>query len=253
MHGPVDLSLILPAFNERTSIGKTIDEAFTYFRSRGISAQIIVAADGTDGTRELVRGMTSRYPDLDIIGHEARTGKGRGVREAVALARGQVIGYADADNKVPVDDFDRIRPWLSSFPIVIGSRGLELSKIERAQPWYRRIGSKGFYHVMQTVVGVPGITDTQCGFKFFQRDIAVHLFKLQQIDGYMFDVEVLALASRLGYRIKEVPIRWRDDADSRLNLVAGNLHILGELLKIRFSISRLGDCTIVERSESTGL
>jgi dolichyl-phosphate beta-glucosyltransferase len=248
----VDLSLILPAFNERASIGNTVDEAFAYFRSRGIHAQIIVAADGTDGTRKLVGGMTSRYPDLDIIGHEARAGKGRGVREAVALARGRVIGYADADNKVPVADFDRIQPWLASFPIVIGSRALALSQIERWQPWYRRLGSKGFSHVMQTIVGVPGIGDTQCGFKFFQRDAALHLFKLQQIDGYMFDVELLALAIRLGYCIKEVPIRWRDDADSRYNLVTGTLRNLGELMKIRTSVSRLRDCAIVERSVSTG-
>jgi dolichyl-phosphate beta-glucosyltransferase len=166
----VDLSLILPAFNERASIGNTVDEAFAYFRSRGIHVQIIVAADGTDGTRKLVGGMTSRYPDLDIIGHDSRAGKGRGVKEAVALARGRVIGYADADNKVPIADFDRIQPWLASFPIVIGSRALELSQIEHRQPWYRRLGSKGFSHVMQMIVGVPGIGDTHCGFKFFQRD-----------------------------------------------------------------------------------
>jgi dolichyl-phosphate beta-glucosyltransferase len=252
MLGLVDVSLILPAFNERASIENTIDEAFRYFRSRGIHAQIIVAADGGDGTRELVRGKTSRYPDLDIIGHEARSGKGRGVREAVALARGQVIGYADADNKVPLADFDQIQPWLATFPIVIGSRALELSQIERRQPWYRRFGSLGFAQVMQTIVGVPGIGDTQCGFKFFQRDAALHLFKLQQIDGYMFDVELLALAIRLGYRIKEVPIRWRDDADSRYNLITGTFRNLGELMKIRTSVSRLRDCAIVERSVSTG-
>jgi dolichyl-phosphate beta-glucosyltransferase len=248
----VDVSLILPAFNERASIGNTIDEAFAYFRSRGIHAQIIVAADGMDGTRELVRAKTSRYPDLDIIGHEARVGKGRGVREAVALARGRVIGYADADNKVPMADFDRIQPWLPDFPLVIGSRALELSQIERWQPWYRRLGSKGFGLAMQMIVGMPGISDTQCGFKFFQRDVALHLFKLQQIDGYMFDVELLALAIRLGYRIKEVPIRWRDDADSRYNLVTGTLRNLGELMKVRASVSRLRDCAIVERSVSTG-
>ena len=247
----VDVSLILPAFNERASIGSTIDEAFTYFRNRGIHAQIIVAADGTDGTRELVREMKSRYPDLDIIGHEARAGKGRGVREAVSLARGRVIGYADADNKVPLDDYDRIQPWLQSFPIVIGSRALELSEIQRWQPWYRRLGSRGFGHVMQAIVGVPGIGDTQCGFKFFQRDAAVHLFRLQQIDGYMFDVELLALAIRLGYPIKEVPIRWRDDADSRYSIVTGTLRNLMELVKIRTSVSRLRDCAIVERSVST--
>ena len=92
--------------------------------------------------------------------------------------------------------------------------------IEKAQPLYRRLGSKGFLFFMQTVVGLPGINDTQCGFKFFQRDAAKELFRRQKVDAYMFDVEILAIARRLGYRIEQVPVRWRDDADSRLDLVA---------------------------------
>ena len=88
------------------------------------------------------------------------------------------------------------------------------AKIEKAQPLYRRLGSMGFLYFMQTIVGLPGINDTQCGFKFFQRDAAKELFRRQQVDAYMFDVEILALARRLGYRIEQVPVRWRDEARS---------------------------------------
>jgi len=104
--------------------------------------------------------------------------------------------------------------------------------IERAQPLYRRVGSVGFRWFMHTVVGLAGIQDTQCGFKFFRHAVAKELFRRQKIDGYMFDVEILAIARRLGYRIEQLPIRWRDDADSRLNLVSGNLRNVRDIFRI---------------------
>jgi dolichyl-phosphate beta-glucosyltransferase len=235
-----DVTLILPAYNERASIGSTIDHALQYFQSRGIRVEIIVAADGDDGTRELVREMAGGIPNLSAIGHEQRSGKGRGIREAIRMARGSIIGYADADNKVPFEEYDKIRPFLAEgYEVVIGSRGLRESRIERRQPWYRQIGSKGFRCFLQLVLGLPGVRDTQCGFKFFQRDIARELFEIQKIDRYMFDVEVLTLAHRFGYRIREVPIRWRDDGDTRLDLFSGNLRNFRDVLAIRASLSRI--------------
>ena len=234
----LDLSLILPAYNERASIAGTIKAALAYFRSRGLNAEIIVAADGNDGTRELVREIAVENPNLRVIGHEERCGKGRGVREAVCLARGRILGYADADNKVPLDEYDKIAHWLrEGYEVVVGSRGLEQSKIERHQPWYRRVGSRGFFYFLNALIEMP-VCDTQCGFKFFRRETALHLFRLQQIDGYMFDIELLALAHRLGYRIKEVPIRWRDDADSRLQLLIGNLRNVIDVFRIRLHLAR---------------
>jgi len=242
MSGNIDLTLILPAYNECATIASTIDQAFGYFQSRGIHAEIIVAADGTDGTREAVRQKSAGNPDLTAIGHEQRSGKGRGVREAVALARGHFIGYADADNKVPFSEYDKIQPCLlEGFEVVTGSRAVAGSAIERRQPWYRQIGSKGFHYFMQTVVGLPGVHDSQCGFKFFQREIALELFGVQRIDGYMFDVEILALAHRFGYRIQEVPIRWRDDGDTRLDLLSGNIRNVRDIFAIRASMASAGE------------
>src|ERR1051326_7965888 len=130
--GP-DISLILPAYNEARVIPVTIGEAVAYFNSRRLSYEIIVAADGGDGTREIVRGMARENPALQTIGSEARRGKGIGIREAVAIAAGSIIGYADADNKVPIDEFDKFRPWLDKgVPVVIGSRRHGAS-IEKAQ------------------------------------------------------------------------------------------------------------------------
>jgi dolichyl-phosphate beta-glucosyltransferase len=228
-----DITLILPAYNEARVIPTTVGEAVRYFDSRRLTYQIIVAADGNDGTREIVREMAATNPALSAIGTEQRAGKGLGIRNAVAVATGAIIGYADADNKVPIEEFDKFRPVLAAgADAAIGTRRGEGVAIEKAQPLYRRIGSRGFLWFMQTVVGLPGINDTQCGFKFFRHDVAKELFRRQKIDAYMFDVEILAIARRLGYRISQVPVRWRDDADSRLDLVAGNLRNVRDIFRI---------------------
>lgn len=227
-----DITLILPAYNEALVIRRTIGDAVCYFRNRGFQYEIIVAADGSDGTRETVREMARENPVLQAIGDNGRRGKGRGVREAVELAKGTVIGYADADNKVPIEEFDKVCPWLQKgTEVVIGTRRGGAT-IERPQPLYRRLGGKGFHQLMQATVGLRGIMDTQCGFKFFQNAAAKELFRRQKIDAYMFDVEILAIARRLGFRIHQVPIRWRDDADSRLDLVSGNLRNLRDIARI---------------------
>ena len=227
------LTLIYPAFNEAAIILGTLAKTVDYFERRRISYQIIVAADGNDGTRDLVAEIGKANPAIQVIGHCESLGKGRGIREAVAMARGSIIGYADADYKVPIEEYDKIDPLLKEFDVVCGSRALERSLIERKQPLYRRIGGRGFAIFMKTIIGLRGTTDSQCGFKFFRRDIAMELFRCQRIDGYMFDVEVLSVASLFGYRVKEVPIRWRDDGDSRLQLLSGNIRNVIDIFRIR--------------------
>lgn len=227
------ISLVLPAFNEAAAIRRTISEAAGFFERRGFSYQIVVVADGEDDTRAIVREMARSNPALAVAGSPTRRGKGRGVREGVAMASGSIIGYADADNKVPIEEFARLEPWLKEFPIVAGSRALDRSLIERRQPLYRRAGSVGFHWLMHASTGLWHISDSQCGFKFFRREVARDIFARQRIDGYMFDVEILALARALGYAVKEVPIRWRDDGDSRLELVRGNLRNVRDLIRIR--------------------
>jgi dolichyl-phosphate beta-glucosyltransferase len=153
---------------------------------------------------------------------------------AAQLAQGSVIGYVDADNKTPIEEFEKLAPFLrEGWDVVIGSRRLPEASIERPQPWYRKMGAKGFYYFMHALVELPDIGDTQCGFKFFSRRAALDLFSRQKIDGYMFDVEILCLAQAAGYRIAEVPIRWRDDGDSRLDLLSGNLRNMADILRIR--------------------
>lgn len=232
------ISLIFPAYNEAGRIENTLRETIEYFKKRHLSYEIIVAADGADNTREIVRGLAATDPAIHVIGQPERRGKGRGIREAVAMSTGEIVGYADADNKVPIEEFDKMEPWLEQgYEVVIGSRAAKESTIERKQPLYRQVGAQGFRIFMHTVVGITHVQDTQCGFKFFPAQVAKMLFAAQRIDGYMFDVEILALATRWGYQIKSVPIRWRDDGDSRLDLFAGNIRNVIDIFKIRLSLA----------------
>jgi dolichyl-phosphate beta-glucosyltransferase len=232
------ISLIFPAYNEAQRIAQTVTEAKHYFESRGFSYEIIVSADGTDGTREIVSEMAKTDSTLKVIGNIERRGKGYGIRQAVPLTTGTIIGFADADNKTPITEFDKVEPLLHTYDLVIGSRGLKESRIEHAQPFYRQLGSRGFGIYMRAITGLYDIIDTQCGFKFFQRDVAVDLFSRQKIDGYMYDVEILYLARKAGYTIAQVPIRWRDDGDSRLQLVSGNIRNALDVFRIRFGSAK---------------
>ena len=233
--GP-ELSIIIPAYNEARTIVRTLTLVRGYLERQGKSYEIIVSADGNDGTRERAREFAGNDLRYAVLGSAERGGKGRGVREGVHAARGDVIGFVDADYKTPIEEIEKILPGLGEgFDIVIGSRGVGDSKVVRRQKLYRRIGSKVFAFGMRIVTGVRGVADTQCGFKFFTRRAARDIFSRQVIDGYMFDVEVLRLAQTLGYRVKEVGIRWQDDGDSRLDLVAGNWRNAKDILKIGFS------------------
>jgi dolichyl-phosphate beta-glucosyltransferase len=229
------LSLIVPAYNEANSLHRSLSAIRTYLDRQPYSYEMIVSADGDDGSRELVAELATTDSRIFVIGSAERGGKGRGIRNGVALARGQLIGFADADYKTPIEEIDKLLPWFErGYDVVIGSRGMSDSRIEVPQPLYRQLGSRAFAIAMHLTIGLWDLHDTQCGFKFFRGAVARDLFGRQRIDGYMFDVEVLHLAERSGYRIKEVGVRWRDDGDSRLNLVVGNWRNMQDILRIRF-------------------
>lgn len=228
------LSLVVPAYNEAASIARTLELMRAYLERRQPSWEIIVSADGTDGTRERAAEFAGGDKRFTVIGAAERRGKGRGVREGVLLARGEIIGFVDADYKTPMEELEKILPAFDQgYEVVIGSRRVGDSRIVRPQKLYRRVGSKAFAMVMRTIVGLYGIEDTQCGFKFFTREAARRIFSMQRIDSYMFDVEILRLARKLGYDIKEVGVRWQDDGDSRSPMISGTIKHARDLLRIR--------------------
>jgi dolichyl-phosphate beta-glucosyltransferase len=246
------LSLIVPAYNEAKKIGHTLSALCDWLGGR-MEYEIIVCADGTDVTAEVVAERQKADGRIQLIASTERGGKGRAIRRGVTQARGDVIGFLDADYKVPIDECERLLPWLDDgFDVVIGSRGLAESVIDVPQRSYRRLGSRLFGLAMHALVGLRDIRDTQCGFKFFRNYVARDLFARQRIDGYMFDVEILYLARLSSYRIKEVGVRWRDDNDSRLQLVSGNWRNMIDLFRIRFGGACVEDAPL-RRLEKGGL
>ncbi len=233
------VTVIVPAFREADSIEATLKEILRFFDESPFDVQLIAAVDGEDETRARVSAVAEA--DSRVIGSFApvRSGKGHAVRRSALVARGDIVGYVDADNKTSFGEFARVEAALrAGADVVIGSRVSADSVIEQRQRFYRRVGGRVFRALVRRLLGLQAIQDTQCGFKFFSRNAARELFSRQTVDGYMFDVELLALANRLGYSIVQIPVRWRDDADSRFNPVTGTLKNAMEILRIWSHVRR---------------
>ena len=232
------LSIIVPAYNEAGSIRRTFDAMRRFLDAQEFTYEVILASDGDDETPAIASDIARTWPNLVLAVERGRNGKGHGIRRGAALATGDIVGFADADYKTPIEELNKVLPWLTDgFDIVIGSRALQGSRIERHQRLYRRLGSRGFAILMHAIVGLPDIHDTQCGFKFFSRQSAADIFPRTLVDGYMCDIEYLWLANHLGYRVKEVGIQWADDGDSRLELVRGNIRNMLDLVRIRLRVA----------------
>lgn len=229
------LSVIVPAYNEVKAIAGALAAMRAYLDQRDYTYEVIVVADGEDGTHDIVRDTALAWPQLQLSAEVSRRGKGHALRRGMALARGEIVGFLDGDYKTPVEEIEKLFPWFShGFDLVIGSRAQPESRVEVPARLHRRIGSRVFALGLRASIGLYHIRDTQCGFKFFTGFAAREIFSRAVIDGYMCDIEILWLAQRLGFRVKEVGVVWRDDADSRLQLVRGNLRNALELLRIRF-------------------
>jgi dolichyl-phosphate beta-glucosyltransferase len=229
------LSVVVPAYNEARAIGGALTGMRSFLDRQGYPYEVIVVADGDDGTREIVQQALASWPQLQLNAERQRRGKGHALRRGVALARGEVIGFLDGDYKTPIEEVDKLLPWLNrGFDLVAGSRALADSRIEVPARLHRRIGSRIFAFGLRALIGLHHVRDTQCGFKFFTSVAAHEIFSRTVVDGYMCDIEILWLAERFGFQVKEVGVAWRDDADSRLQLVRGNLRNCAELLRIRF-------------------
>ena len=231
----MDLSVLIPAFNERSRIVGTIDGLRSFLASRPWEHEIIVVDDGSDdGTAEVVAEAALGRPEVRCLRSDRNRGKGAAVRLGLEAARGRVVGFIDADDKTDAAALDEVFRVLSSgADIAIGDRTLPGSDIRTPRRPYREWGSAQFRRLTRWWLGLGEFPDTQCGFKFFRAPVMRGLFEAARVDGYMFDVEVLLLATRAGYSIARVPVRWRDDPDSRFRLLSGSLRNLRELRRIR--------------------
>lgn len=228
------LSVIIPAYNEAERLPRTILDVDKKLSEKDFSYEILILNDGSrDATADIVRKMAKTIRHLNLVDNVENQGKGGVVRQGMLLARGKYRLFMDADNSTSVDQFDNMIPWFEEgYDVVIGSRAMKESRLDPPQPLMRKIPGKIGNFIIQLLV-LPGLWDTQCGFKAFRHDVAERVFTSSKITGWGFDVEALALAKRFGYKIKEIPVRWINDVASHIKPSA-YLHVLVETVTIRW-------------------
>jgi len=228
------LSIIIPAYNEAERLPLTLVDIDKKLSKAEYSYEILVVNDGSkDKTAEAVRGMQKGIKNLKLIDNEANKGKGGVVRQGMLLSRGQYRLFTDADNSTSIDHFNNMLPYFKEgYDVVICSRTAKSSKLEPAEPFYRQIFGKGINLLVQALL-LPGMWDTQCGFKAFTAEAAEKIFQAARIPGWSFDVEILSLAKRVGCKIKEIPVHWVNESHSRVKFSSG-LQFLRDLVKIRW-------------------
>jgi dolichyl-phosphate beta-glucosyltransferase len=233
------ISIIVAAYNEEKRILPSLFTIRDYCNSKNMDYEIIIVDDGsTDNTRKIATEEIPQIPQLKVIGYDTNMGKGYALRKGVLSSKGNFVLLTDADLSTPIEELSKLLDLIHNkkCDIAIGSRALALSQIIRKQPWWRQGMGKFFNKIVKTLI-IDAFDDTQCGFKLFLGDSARNLFKEAQINRFSYDVEILALAKKNGYRILEVPIRWVNSPQSKVNPLKDSVQMFFDLLKIR---ARLG-------------
>lgn len=234
------LSIIIPAYNEQYRIIPTLEKVIYYIEKNNIYAEVIVVDDGSDDrTFTLIETFSKSHDCIRTLHNCQNEGKGASVRQGVLAAKGEYILFTDADNSTPIEELNKLLPLISSreFDIAIGSRGLKESEIEKRQPLYRMIMGKTFNCLVRLFL-YKDFWDTQCGFKCFSRKAAQEIFKLQRINRFAFDVEVLAIAKVKGYRIKEVPVVWMNSLPNRVKLVKDSFQMFMDIFRLKYNLHK---------------
>lgn len=230
-------SLVVPAFDERGRIERAIAEIAAWRRGNpgGWEWEVIVVDDGSsDGTGEAARAAAARENlVIELLRHPKNRGKGAAIRTGVLASTGDPLLVSDTDLSTPLGEWVKLAERLPTHPVTIGSRALDEGLVRRRQPFYRQFMGKTF-NAFVRLIAVPGIRDTQCGFKLFRGDVARDLFRRARIDRFAYDVEILYLARREGIAIAEVPVLWFNSPESKVSVVRDSLRMLRDLVRIRW-------------------
>lgn len=232
------LSVIIPVYNEATRLPLTLVDVDRHLSKAKYSYEIIVVDDGSvDDTVEVAKKLSKLVDNLRVVSYEKNQGKGFAVKTGMLEATGKYRLFMDGDNSTSVDHFNKMVPhFKDGYDIVICSRDIKGSELHPPQPWFRRIlGNLGNIYIQ--ILLVWGIWDTQCGFKCFTEKAAKQVFNLQKIKGFGFDVEILALGRRSGLKIKQIPVFWVNDTNSRVSL-GSYIQVLIDTLRVRIWLWR---------------
>lgn len=232
----IQLSVVIPAYNEARRIGPSLQRLVDYLRGRyGAGGfEIIVVDDGSDDrTVSVVQQFMARTPEVRLICFPHNRGKGAAVRAGMLAAAGGAALFSDADLSTPIEEVEEALKLLAEgSDVVIGSRGLASSQIIVRQNRVRELLGKLFNLLLRTFLQIP-FRDTQCGFKLFRHEAAQRIFHRARTDGFAFDVEAILIAFQLGYAVREMPVRWVNDPDSKVTLLRHPVQMLSEVWRIR--------------------
>ena len=229
-----DLSIVIPAYNEELRLEPTIREIVEYCRAGGRAFELILVDDGSrDGTSVVGRGLAEEFPELRVIRLAANHGKGYAVRTGVVNALGSRVLFADADGATPISEIERLEAAIASgADVAVGSRALRAEGVRVHAKIYRHLIGRTF-HLLVEWLADGGVKDTQCGFKLFRSQAAQDLFSRMRMNGFSFDVEVLVMARRRGFRVDEVPVNWTHQPGSKVRLTLDSLRMAADLVRIR--------------------
>ena len=233
------LSVIVPSYNEEKRISNTLFDIDRYLSRQQYDYEIIVVSDGSkDKTAQAVKELQPKIKNLKLIDNKENHGKGYVVRQGLLEAKGEYRLFTDADNSTPISEVEKMEPFFrEGFDIIIGSRDIKGALITNPQPFYRKTLGNIFNLMVQIVVGLWGIWDTQCGFKALSAEAAKNIMTKCKIDRWAFDPEILAVGKKLGYKIKEVPVIWNNDIESKVKL-RSTFKMALDLFVIRWNLIR---------------
>ncbi len=231
------LSVIIPAYNEEKRLPKTLKEIDKYLRQQDYQYEIIVVNDGSkDKTAEIVREQFLNIKNLRLIDNKINQGKGSVIRQGMLEAKGEYRVFTDADNSTSIDHLEKMLPeFKKGYDIIIGSRDIKGAILDPPQQIHRRILGDIFRLLTQITCGTWGILDSQCGFKGFTAKTAEHIFPKCKINRFAFDPEILVIAKKLGFKIKEIPVVWKNDPESKVKFKS-MLKMAEDLIKIRLNL-----------------
>ena len=226
-----DISVVIPAYNEAERLGSTLEQTVDYLSRRGLSYEVLVVDDGSrDRTIQVAEAFADR--GVRVVRHEKNRGKGAAIKTGVLASRGAEVLLSDADASTPIEQLEKLQRKLPEAPVVLGSRAVAGADIRQHQPFYREVMGKTFNLIIR-LAGVHGLNDTQCGFKLLQGEAARRIAAELTVDGFAYDVELVWLARRHGYRVVEVGVIWVDSPDSRVDPVRSSLGMLRDLIRMR--------------------
>ena len=230
------LSVVVPCFNEEQRLPRTIEQIERYLDGKHLDHELILVDDGSaDGTRQVMDAAALRHSSVRVEALPHNRGKGRALAVGVEAAKGDEILLTDADLSTPIEELDKLQSALDGGAgVAIGSRALRASRVEVSQPVYRVLMGKAFNLIVQAVL-LPGIWDTQCGFKLFRADVAKKVFAGLSTDGFGYDPEVLYRARKQGVKIAEVPIVWRNSAETKVSPLRSSLDMFRHVIRVRFT------------------